>query len=140
MATGATSTHSLGLVGTVLQGSESRAQAHGGSLGTWEIPSLSAPHRRQGPSGRPSPRLVGGASGLHERATPARRERYRDAKATERGWTREVFAPSSDRRKAGKPHPRKPVSRKGRGRVAEPCVGNTEGRRDQWMCPRNNHG
>jgi hypothetical protein len=91
MAAGATSTHCNGLVGTILPGSESRAQAHQGSLGTWEIPSISAPNRRQGPSGRPRPRRVDGASGLHESATPARQGRYRDAKATERaGGTREV--------------------------------------------------
>jgi hypothetical protein len=34
--------HSPGVVGTVLPGSESRAYAHGGSRGTWEILSLSA--------------------------------------------------------------------------------------------------
>ena len=55
-----TSTHCTGLVGAILPGSESRANAHQGSLGTWEIPSISAPNRRQGPSGRPSPRLVDG--------------------------------------------------------------------------------
>jgi hypothetical protein len=45
---GATSTHCSGLVRTVLPGSESRAYAPGGSLGTWEIPSISAP---QSPAG-----------------------------------------------------------------------------------------
>ena len=95
MGTGATSTHRIGLVGTILPGSESRAYAHQGSLGTWEIPLISAPNCRQGPSGRPSPRLVDGASGIHESETPERKERYCNAKATERaGWTREVLAPS----------------------------------------------
>ena len=95
MAAGATSTHSIGLVGTVLPGSESRAHAHAGSLGTWEIPSISAPHRRQGPSGLTSPRLVDEAPGIHESEAPERKERYRHAKETERGgWTREVLAPS----------------------------------------------
>lgn len=95
MVPGATSTHCIGLVGTILPGSESRANAHQGSLGTWEIPSISALHRRQGPSGRPSPRLMDGASGIHESERPERKERYRDAKETERaGWTREVLAPS----------------------------------------------
>jgi hypothetical protein len=38
---------------------------------------------------------VDGASGIHESETPERKERYRDAKETERaGWTREVLAPS----------------------------------------------
>lgn len=95
MASGATSTHLIGLVGSILPGSESRANAHRGSLGTWENPSISALNRRSGPSGRPSPRLVDGASGIHESETPERKERYRDAKETERaGWTREVLAPS----------------------------------------------
>ena len=61
MVTGATSTHRIGLVGTILPGSESRAHVHGGSLGTWEIPLISAPNRRQGPSGLTSPRLMDGA-------------------------------------------------------------------------------
>jgi hypothetical protein len=95
MGTGAISTHFTGLVGPILSGSESRANAHWGSLGTWEIPSISAPNRRSGQSGRPSPRLVDGASGIHESETPERKERYRHAKETERaGWTREVLAPS----------------------------------------------
>ena len=95
MVPGATSTHCIGLVGTILPGSESRANAHQGSLGTWEIPLISVPNRRQGPSGRPSPRLMDGASGIHESERPERKERYRDAKETERaGWTREVLAPS----------------------------------------------
>ena len=52
---------------------------------------------------------------------PRAQERYRHAKATERaGWTREVLVPSSYRVKAGKPNPRKPVSREGRDRVTEP--------------------
>ena len=92
---GATSTHCSGWVRTVLPGSESRAYAHWGSLGTWEIPLISAPNRRQGQSGRPSPRLVDGASGIHKSERPERKERYRHAKETERaGWTREVLAPS----------------------------------------------
>ena len=95
MGTGAISVHSIGLVESILPGSESRANAYWGSLGTWEIPSISALHRRQGPSGRPSPRLMDGASGIHESERPERKERYRDAKETERaGWTREVLAPS----------------------------------------------
>ena len=94
MVPGATSTHCTGLVGTILPGSESRANAHQGSLGTWESPLISAPNRRQGPSGRPSPRLMDGASGIHESERPERQERYRDAKETEcAGWTREVLAP-----------------------------------------------
>jgi hypothetical protein len=48
MGTGAISTHCTGLVGPILPGSESRAHAHGGSLGTWEIPLLSALNRREG--------------------------------------------------------------------------------------------
>jgi hypothetical protein len=51
MVSGATLTHCTGLVGSILPGSESRANAHGGSLGTWEIPLISALNRRQGPSG-----------------------------------------------------------------------------------------
>ena len=51
IAAGATSTHCMGLVGTILPGSESRAHAHQGSLGTWEIPLISAPNRRQGQPG-----------------------------------------------------------------------------------------
>jgi len=95
MESGATSTHCTGLVGAILPGSESRANAHPGSLGTWEIPSISAPNAGWDPPAEPSPRLVDGASGIHESETPERRERYRDAKATERaGWTREVLAPS----------------------------------------------
>ena len=132
MGTGATSTHCMGLVGAILPGSESRAHAHRGSLGTWEIPLISAPNRRQGPSGRPSPRLVEGAPGIDENETPECKERYRHAKETERaGWRREVFVPSSYWLKAGKPHPRKPVSREGRDRVTEPFMGNTEVRRDR---------
>jgi hypothetical protein len=93
---------------------------------------ISAPNCRQGPSGLTSPRLVDGASGIHESERPERKERYRDAKATERaGWTREVLAPSWYRWKVGKPNPRKPASREGRGRVTEPLVGNTEVRRDR---------
>jgi len=95
MGTGATSTHCMGLVGTILPGSESRAHAHGGSRGTWEIPLISAPNRRQGPSGLTSPRLMDEASGIHESETPERKERYRHAKETKRtGWTREVLVPS----------------------------------------------
>jgi hypothetical protein len=64
-------------------------------VGTWEIPSISALHCRQGPSGLTSPRFVDGAPGIHESETPERKERYHDAKETERGgWTREVLAPS----------------------------------------------
>ena len=51
MASGATSIHFTGLVDSILPGSESRANAHRGSLGIWEIPLISAPNRRQGPSG-----------------------------------------------------------------------------------------
>jgi hypothetical protein len=40
---GAMSTHYIGLVESILPGSKSRAYAHRGSLGTWEIPSISAP-------------------------------------------------------------------------------------------------
>ena len=40
---GAMSTHCIGLVESILPGSKSRANAHWGSLGTWEIPSISAP-------------------------------------------------------------------------------------------------
>jgi len=95
MTAGATSTHCKSLVRTVLPGSESRANAYWGSLGTWENPSISAPNRRQGQSGRPSPRFVDGASGIHESETPERKERYRHAKETKRaGWTRVVLAPS----------------------------------------------
>ncbi len=95
MGTGAISTHYTGFVGSILPGSESRANAHWGSLGTWEIPSISALHRRQGQSGRPSPRLADEASGIHESERPERKERYRHVKETERaGRTREVFAPS----------------------------------------------
>ena len=43
MGTGAISVHSIGLVESILPGSESRANAYWGSLGTWEIPSISAP-------------------------------------------------------------------------------------------------
>jgi len=43
VGTGAISIHFKGLVGAILPGSESRANAHWGSLGTWEIPSISAP-------------------------------------------------------------------------------------------------
>lgn len=94
-AAGATLTHYTGSVRSVLPGSENRANARQGSLGTWEIPLISAPYRRQGPSGRPSPRLVDGAPGIHESERPERKERYRDAKETERaGGTREVLAPS----------------------------------------------
>jgi hypothetical protein len=94
MVTGATSTHHTGLVRPILPGSQSRANAPWGSPGTWEIPSISALNRRQGPSGLTSPGLVDGASGIHESETPERKERYRDAKETERaGWTREVLAP-----------------------------------------------
>ena len=50
-AAGATSTHCIGLVGTILPGSESRANAHQGSLGTWEIPLISALNGRPGQSG-----------------------------------------------------------------------------------------
>jgi hypothetical protein len=92
-AAGATSIHCTGLVEAILPGSESRANAHQGSLGTWEIPLLSARNRRQGQSGLTSPRLVDVAPGIHESETPERKERYRDAKETERaGWTREVLA------------------------------------------------
>lgn len=48
IAAGAISDHCSGLVELILPGSESRANAHQGSLGTWEIPSISAPSRRQG--------------------------------------------------------------------------------------------
>ena len=95
IAAGATSTHRIGLVRPVLPGSKSRANAYWGSLGTWELPLISAPNRRQGPSGLTSPRLVDGAPGIHESERPERKERYRHAKETERaGWTREVLAPS----------------------------------------------
>ena len=73
MGTGAISTHCTGLVGPILPGSESRAHAQWGSLGTWEIPLISALNRRQGQSGLTSPRLVDGASGIHESETPERR-------------------------------------------------------------------
>lgn len=43
MGTGAISVHSIGLVESILPGSESRANAYWGFLGTWEIPSISAP-------------------------------------------------------------------------------------------------
>ena len=51
MVSGATLTHRIGLVGSILPGSESRANAQWGSLGTWEIPSISALNRRQGQPG-----------------------------------------------------------------------------------------
>ena len=91
IAAGATSIHCTGLVEAILPGSESRAHAHQGSLGTWEIPLLSALNRRQGPSGLTSPRLVDVAPGIHESETPACRERYRDAKATERPGRKRGF-------------------------------------------------
>ena len=92
---GATSTHLIGLVGLILPGSESRAYAHGGSLGTWEIPLISAP---QSPAGTIRP----DTSQARRRGLWHRRERNTrtqgavpDAKATERpGGTREVLAPS----------------------------------------------
>ena len=70
MGTGAISVHSIGLVESILPGSESRANAYWGFLGTWEIPSISAPIAGWDPPAEPSPRLVDGASGLHESETP----------------------------------------------------------------------
>jgi hypothetical protein len=92
----------------------------------------SAPHCRQGPSGRLRPRRVDGASGLHESATPERTERSRHAQATERaGGTRAVCAPAADRGTTGPPPPRQPVRRTGQGRVMDPFVGNPAGGRDR---------
>jgi len=71
MGTGATSTHRIGLVGTILPGSESRAYAHGGSLGTWEIPLISAP---QSPAGtiRPDKSQARGRGLWHPRERKTR--------------------------------------------------------------------
>jgi hypothetical protein len=92
---GATSTHCHGLVRTVLPGSESRADAHGGSLGTWEIPLISAP---QSPAGtiRPDKSQARGRGLWHPRERKTRAQgAVPPTKETERaGWTREVLAPS----------------------------------------------
>ena len=94
MGTGAISVHSIGLVESILPGSESRANAYWGSLGTWELPSISAPI-----AGWDSPADQVPGSWRRPlastRAKPQSAERYRHATATERvGWTREVLASS----------------------------------------------
>ena len=94
MGTGAISVHSIGLVESILPGSESRANAYWGSIGTWELPSISAPIAGWDPPADPVPgswrRPLAST-----RAKPQSAERYRHATATERvGWTREVLASS----------------------------------------------
>jgi hypothetical protein len=94
MGTGAISVHSIGLVESILPGSESRANAYWGSLGTWELPSISAPIAGWDP---PADQVPGSWTGplASTRAKPQSAERYRHATATERvGWTREVLASS----------------------------------------------
>ena len=94
MVSGATLTPCTGLVGSILPGSESRANAHWGSLGTWEIPLISAPIA--GRDIRLTKSLARGRGLWHPRErNPRMQERYRHATATKRvGWTREVLAPS----------------------------------------------
>jgi hypothetical protein len=91
---GAMSTHCIGLVESILPGSKSRANAHRGSLGTWEIPSISAPIA--GRDIRLTKSQARGRGFWHPRErNPRVQERYRHATATERvGWTREVLASS----------------------------------------------
>jgi hypothetical protein len=94
MGTGAISVHSMGLVESILPGSESRANAYWGSLGTWELPSISAPIAGWDP---PADQVPGSWRRplASTRAKPQSAERYRHATATERvGWTREVLASS----------------------------------------------
>ena len=94
IGSGATSAHLIGLVGSILPGSKSRANAHGGSLGTWELPSISAPIAGWDP---PADQVPGSWRRplASTRAKPQSAERYRHATATERvGWTREVLASS----------------------------------------------
>jgi hypothetical protein len=94
MGTGAISVHSIGLVESILPGSESRANAYWGSLGTWELPSISAPIAGWDP---PADQVPGSWRRplASTRAKPQSAERYRHATATERvGWTREVLASS----------------------------------------------
>jgi len=94
VGTGATSTHCTGLVESILPGSESRANAHRGSLGTWEIPSISAPIAGWDTRLTKSQAHGGGLWHPRER-NPRAQERYRHATATERvGGTREVLASS----------------------------------------------
>jgi len=94
MGTGAISVHSIGLVESILPGSESRANAYWGSLGTWELPSISAPIAGWDP---PADQVPGSWRRplASTRAKPQSAERYRHATATERvGRTREVLASS----------------------------------------------
>jgi hypothetical protein len=94
MGTGAISVHSIGLVESILPGSESRANAYWGSLGTWELPSISAPIAGWD---LPADQVPGSWRGplASTRAKPQSAQRYRHATATERvGWTREVLASS----------------------------------------------
>ena len=73
MGTGAISTHCIGLVGSILPGSESRANAHWGSLGTWEIPLISAPIAGRDNPADQVPGSWRGPLALHESETPERR-------------------------------------------------------------------
>jgi hypothetical protein len=57
-----------GLGGSILSGSESRANAHWDSLGTWELPSISAPIAGRDPPADQGPGSWTGASGVHEAA------------------------------------------------------------------------
>jgi hypothetical protein len=94
IGSGATSPHLIGLVGSILPGSKSRANAHGGSLGTWELPSISAPIAGRDIRLTKSQACGWGLWHPRER-NPRAQEWYRHAKETERaGWTREVLAPS----------------------------------------------
>ena len=94
MASGAILIHRTGLVESILSGSKSRANAYWGSLGTWEIPSISAPIA--GRDIRLTKSQARGRGLWHPRErNPRAQERYRHAKETERvGWMREVLAPS----------------------------------------------
>jgi hypothetical protein len=64
---GAVPYHCVGWVAAVPLGSKSRANAHGGSLGTWEIPSFSTPELPGGT--KPAEQVPGscmGRTGMHE--------------------------------------------------------------------------
>jgi len=91
---GAMSIHCMGLGESILPGSKSKANAHWGSLGTWEIPLISAPIA--GWDIRLIKSQARGRGLWHPRErNPRVQERYRHATATERvGWMREVLASS----------------------------------------------
>lgn len=130
----------LGLVNIVWPGSENRANAQWGSQGTWEIP-LSPLNE----SGRNKPveqvpglwMVLSGIHGTkHQRAGVVPTGKGNGAIGMDTGSLSPFIVPL----KAGKLHPKEPVSREGRGRVTEPFLRNTEVHRDRWTCQRNRNG